>query len=142
MQWFEPVIAVAAVALVAAPIVTHFVKKKKGTLTCECGKPLSKCVGNCKKCNPGKDVLVDQYRHSSCKNPSSYVYRIHVEGMMCGMCESHINEAVRKQFDDVKVVSSRKKEETLVTSKKVLNVTDLRVCIEATGYKVGSIKLI
>ena len=25
-------------------------------------------------------------------------YTVHVEGMMCGMCESHVNDAVRKPF--------------------------------------------
>ena len=29
-----------------------------------------------------------------------------IEGMMCGMCESHINAAIRKHFD-VKKVSLR-----------------------------------
>ena len=31
---------------------------------------------------------------------------VKVDGMMCGMCESHVNEAVRKAFPEVKRVSS------------------------------------
>lgn len=31
---------------------------------------------------------------------------VKVDGMMCGMCESHVNEAVRKAFPEVKKVSS------------------------------------
>ena len=27
---------------------------------------------------------------------------VKVDGMMCGMCESHVNEAVRKAFPEVK----------------------------------------
>ena len=26
-------------------------------------------------------------------------YTIQVDGMMCGMCESHVNDAVRKAYD-------------------------------------------
>ena len=29
-----------------------------------------------------------------------------VDGMMCGMCESHVNEAVRKAFPKAKKVTS------------------------------------
>ena len=32
---------------------------------------------------------------------------VQVDGMMCGMCESHVNEAVRKAFKVKKVTSSR-----------------------------------
>ena len=32
-----------------------------------------------------------------------------IEGMLCGMCESHINAAIRKHFDVKKVKSSHKK---------------------------------
>ena len=36
---------------------------------------------------------------------------VEVSGMMCGMCEAHINDAVRKAFPDVeKVNSSRAKD--------------------------------
>ena len=38
---------------------------------------------------------------------------VEVSGMMCGMCEAHINDAVRKAFPDVeKVNSSRAKNQT------------------------------
>ena len=48
-----------------------------------------------------------------------------VEGMMCGMCEAHVNDAIRKEFPKVKkVTSSHGKGETVV---------------EATGYQVLSV---
>ena len=31
-----------------------------------------------------------------------------IEGMMCGMCEAHVNDAIRKAFDVKKVKASRK----------------------------------
>lgn len=36
-------------------------------------------------------------------------YTIPVEGMMCGMCESHVNESIRKNFSIKKVTSSHTK---------------------------------
>ena len=32
-------------------------------------------------------------------------YTVQVNGMMCGMCESHVNDAVRKAFPVKKAVS-------------------------------------
>lgn len=32
---------------------------------------------------------------------------LHINGMMCSMCESHINDAIRKNFEVKKMKSSR-----------------------------------
>lgn len=37
-----------------------------------------------------------------------------IEGMACGMCEAHINEAVRNTFPVKKVTSSHKKKQTII----------------------------
>ena len=37
---------------------------------------------------------------------------LEVDGMMCGMCESHVNEAIRKALDVKKVSSSHSKGST------------------------------
>lgn len=37
-----------------------------------------------------------------------------VEGMACGMCEAHINEAVRNAFPVKKVSSSHTKKQTVI----------------------------
>lgn len=66
-------------------------------------------------------------------------YRIEVSGMMCGMCESHVNNAVRNALSVKKVASSRKKRETTVISETELDEKDLRAAISATGYEVGEI---
>ena len=39
-----------------------------------------------------------------------------IDGMMCGMCESHVNDAVRKAFQVDKVTSSHSKGETVIIS--------------------------
>ena len=56
--------------------------------------------------------------------------------MMCGMCESHINDAVRSHFQVRKVSSSHSKGQTVIRSQEALDQAQLRQVIDATGYKV------
>lgn len=42
------------------------------------------------------------------------------EGMACGMCESHINEAIRNAFPVDSVSSSRSKKETDIVAKDLI----------------------
>ena len=42
---------------------------------------------------------------------------VKVDGMMCGMCEAHVNDAVRKAFPVKKVTSSHSKGETVILTK-------------------------
>ena len=70
------------------------------------------------------------------------MYEIDVEvgGMMCGMCESHINECIRKAFPKVKkVTSSRSKKQTVIISEEELPEEGIRKAITDTGYDVGAI---
>lgn len=62
-----------------------------------------------------------------------------IEGMACGMCESHINDAVRRAFSVKKVTSSHTKGKTEILSEEPLDENVLRLAIEATGYKVTGI---
>ena len=61
-----------------------------------------------------------------------------VDGMMCGMCESHVNDAVRKAFPVKKVSSSHSRGETIIISEQEIGEEELRRAIEATGYRVLS----
>ena len=67
-------------------------------------------------------------------------YTIRVDGMMCSMCESHVNDAVRRAFPVKKVTSSRSKSETTVITESELDEGVLRAAISATGYDVGEIR--
>ena len=57
-----------------------------------------------------------------------------VDGMMCGMCESHVNETVRKAADVKKVTSSHTKGETVILSEQELDIDALKAAIAETGY--------
>ena len=62
-----------------------------------------------------------------------------IDGMACSMCESHINDAIRRAFDIEKITSSHKKNTTEIICKTGLPESDLRKIIEATGYRITSI---
>lgn len=61
---------------------------------------------------------------------------VKVDGMMCGMCEGHINDAIRSHFQVKKVSSSHSKGRTVIRSQEALDQVQLRQVIDATGYKV------
>ena len=60
---------------------------------------------------------------------------IKVEGMMCPMCEKHVNEAVQKGFDVVSVQSSHERGETVIESAQPLDIDAVIKAITDTGYK-------
>ena len=41
-----------------------------------------------------------------------------IDGMMCGMCESHMNDMVRNNFKVKKVTSSHAKKETVIVAEE------------------------
>ncbi len=59
---------------------------------------------------------------------------VKIEGMMCGMCEAHINDAIRAAFPVKKVSSSHAKGETVILSDAPLDAEKLRQTVNATGY--------
>lgn len=64
---------------------------------------------------------------------------VDIDGMMCGMCESHVNDAVRNNFKVKKVSSSHGKGRTVIESEAPLDEGDLRRVIGATGYEVQQV---
>ena len=65
---------------------------------------------------------------------------VKIDGMMCGMCEFHVNDAVRRAFPVKKVTSSHAKGETVILTDEPIDETPLRAAIDATGYKVLSVE--
>ena len=62
-----------------------------------------------------------------------------VDGMMCGMCESHMNDCLRNNFDVKTVISSHKKGTTSILSKEPLDEEKVKAEVEKIGYKVTGI---
>ena len=58
-----------------------------------------------------------------------------VEGMMCSMCEAHINETLRKSFPVKSVKASRGKKQAVILSEAPLDPEAVAAAIDATGYR-------
>lgn len=67
-----------------------------------------------------------------------YQITLGIDGMMCGMCESHINDAVRNAFPVKKVTSSHSRGETVILSETAIPEVELRPVIAKTGYELTS----
>lgn len=66
---------------------------------------------------------------------------IQIEGMMCGMCEAHINETIRNAFPSAKkVASSCKKAQTSFITDKQISEDEIKSVIDKTGYKFQGMK--
>ncbi|MCI8388753.1 MAG: heavy-metal-associated domain-containing protein [Clostridiales bacterium] len=63
-----------------------------------------------------------------------------IDGMMCGMCESHINDAIRRAFSVDKVKSSHGKGETVIVADNDIPDSKIAAAIADTGYKLLSIE--
>lgn len=64
---------------------------------------------------------------------------VKVEGMACGMCEAHINDAVRQNFKVKKVTSSHSKCKTEILAEIPLDDEKLKEVIAGSGYTVTGI---
>ena len=64
---------------------------------------------------------------------------IKISGMMCGMCEAHVNDAVRRAVPVKKVSSSHAKGETVILTEQQPDEQALRAAISETGYDVLSV---
>ena len=62
-----------------------------------------------------------------------------IEGMTCGMCEAHINEAVRNAFPVKKVTSSHTKKQTVILAEQDIPESDLKSVVAKAGYDVVSV---
>ena len=62
-----------------------------------------------------------------------------IEGMACGMCEAHINEAVRNAFQVKKVTSSHTKKQTVILAEKDIPEQELKSVVAKAGYDAVSV---
>lgn len=61
-----------------------------------------------------------------------------IEGMACGMCEAHINEAVRNAFRVKKVTSSHTKKQAVIIAERDIPEQELKDVVAKAGYDVVS----
>ena len=70
-----------------------------------------------------------------------FEYKLEIHGMMCGMCESHINDAIRNNFNVKSVSSDRRKDLTTILSKEKLDEAKLLEVIKNTGYECKGVTM-
>lgn len=63
-----------------------------------------------------------------------------IDGMACGMCESHVNDAVRSAAAVKKVTSSFRRGETEILSEEPLSEEALHRVLDGTGYTITAIR--
>ncbi|MCD8040112.1 MAG: cation transporter [Clostridia bacterium] len=63
-----------------------------------------------------------------------------VEGMRCGMCETHVNDVIRKNASVSKVTSSHTKNQTVVIAEDGADIQAMQAAIEGQGYRVTGSK--
>lgn len=68
-----------------------------------------------------------------------YKTTLTIDGMMCGMCENHINDAIRRALSPKKVTSSHRKGVATIISKDKLDEATIKKVIDETGYELVSI---
>lgn len=64
---------------------------------------------------------------------------LQIDGMMCSMCEAHINDALRAAFKIKKVTSSHKTGQSVILSETDIPDGELYSALEKTGYRLISI---
>ncbi len=70
-----------------------------------------------------------------------YKVTMKIDCMICGMCEAHINEVIRKNVSDAKkVFSSHSKGESSFLCDGIPDTESLREAIRQTGYEVKDIR--
>ncbi len=63
-----------------------------------------------------------------------------IEGMVCGMCEAHIADTIRKSFPEAKKVKvSHNKGTAVFLMKEEPDEKKLKTAVEETGYRVLSV---
>ena len=62
-----------------------------------------------------------------------------IDGMMCGMCEAHINDALRRAFPVEKVTSSHAKGQAEILTDDTISENALKAVIQETGYTLVSV---
>lgn len=64
---------------------------------------------------------------------------VKVDGMMCGMCEAHVSDAIRDALPVKKVTASHTKGQAVILSETPLDEEALRAAIGKTSYEVQGV---
>ena len=78
-------------------------------------------------------------RQSFWERDKMYKTVLKIDGMMCGMCEAHICDAIRKEVPSAsKVKATRAKGEASFLTKDEVDTDKIRKAVNSTGYTCTS----
>ena len=133
----------AVLIIIVGLIIYKMIKdKKSGKSSCSCGGSCSGCgmAGRCHKPAKTEAALSDT---SDIQVEDRNVVKkitLQIDGMMCGMCESHINDAIRSNLNVKKLKTSHATGLSEFLTNDVVSDERLKDIINKTGYKVLEIK--
>lgn len=144
----------AVLVIIVGLIIYKMIKdKKSGKSSCSCGGSCSGCgmAGSCHKSGKSgsfPDGSVDQGSETQGLvnvlqiEDRNVVKKItmKIDGMMCGMCESHVNDAIRSNLNVRKLKTSHSTGLSEFLTNDVVSDESLKEIIEKTGYRVLDIK--
>lgn len=61
-----------------------------------------------------------------------------IDGMSCGMCEAHVQDAIRKALDVQKVKANKGSGTLEIIAETAYDEADLKKVLDPTGYRVLS----
>ncbi|MCR5732962.1 MAG: cation transporter, partial [Sphaerochaetaceae bacterium] len=103
----------------AAIIMSQIKNHKKGKHSCG-----GSCA-HCNACSTESLPIADDGLHRTI---------LEIDGMMCTMCESHVNDAIRNNFKVKSVKSSHKTGVCTVTSEEPLDTEKVTKVLKDMGY--------
>lgn len=62
-----------------------------------------------------------------------------IDGMMCGMCEAHVADVIRRNFKTKKITASHVKNTAVIISESPLDEDKIKTVIDETGYRLEGI---
>lgn len=63
-----------------------------------------------------------------------------IDGMQCGMCEAHVNDAIRGAFPVKKVSSSHTKNQTVILTEHDISEQELKAELDVIGYELVKVE--
>lgn len=144
----------AVLVIIVGLIIYKMIKdKKSGKSSCSCGGSCSGCgmAGSCHKSGKSGSFPDGSVDHGSGTQGLVNALQIEdrnvvkkitmkIDGMMCGMCESHVNDAIRSNLNVRKLKTSHSTGLSEFLTNDVVSDESLKEIIEKTGYRVLDIK--
>ena len=132
---YGTILIIAVLVLIVLLIIRGIIRDRKK------GKHI--CGGNCGSCGHVCDIGKEkQFEDIESNIPDNlYLITVNIDGMYCGMCEAHVNEALRNGLNIKKVHSDSKKGEAVIVSKLPYSKEKIKELLDPTGYKVLSVDI-